>query len=593
MRALRHGATARRLVLTAIVAGGVGLPAAASAQLPIAPPNDLFALGQGEGQLPTRVPTMKRDEPPTEPTPRAQCAPGDRTEPSIQGRVPRGQDPDGYDCNLRLISHSGTSGGFKTLRYVDETGRECAFYDTALLFPSNATNLGATGTSLGVKVLDMSDPAKPVETDTLTAIPMLSPHESLALNPKRGLLAAVLGNPGTAPGMVAIYDASKDCRHPVLQSMGPYARSGHESGFSPDGKTFYATATAYASVTAIDVTDPKAPSPVWQGQEVVHGMTLSDDGNRAYAAAPTDGELLVLDTSEIQARKPDPQVREISRLTWNRASIPQNAISFTSGGHPYLLEFDEYTAGTLGGGNANDVGAARIIDMADETQPKVVANLRLAVNQPQAHADAAGDPGTLSPAQGYAAHYCNIPTQVDPTIVACSFIASGLRVFDISTITQPKEIGYYVHPSTPAVENGLDGSNYAMSQPAFVPARDEVWYTDGGTGFNVLRLDKGLWPAAPAAPATAGSTQPTGAACSSKRGFPATLRVRKGQRIAAATATLGGKRVAVKRTARTAVVQVKLRGLTKSTVKLTIRAKLRSGKVVRTVRTYHPCTKRA
>jgi hypothetical protein len=52
-----------------------------------------------------------------------------------------------------------------------------------------------------------------------------------------------------------------------------------------------------------------------------HGLSLSTDGNRAYIADP-GGELLILDVSEIQARKADPQAREISRLTWQAASIP-------------------------------------------------------------------------------------------------------------------------------------------------------------------------------------------------------------------------------------------------------------------------------
>jgi hypothetical protein len=566
----------------ALVVGAVlGLPATVQAQLPIGPPsNDLFALGEGAGQTPARVPTMTRAEPPLVATPRAVCDAGSRTEPGIQGRVPAGSDKDGFACNLSLVAHSGTSGGFKVLRYIDEAGHECAFYDTALLFPTNATNFG--GTSLGVKVLDMSDPAHPVQTASLIDAPFLSPHESLTLNPKRGLLAAVLGNPATAPGLVTIYDASKDCRHPVLQSTGAYARSGHESGFSPDGKTFYATATAYSSITAIDVTNPKVPFVAWQGSILSHGMTLSDDGNRAYLADATGGDLAIVDTSEVQARKPNPQVREISRLTWKAASIPQNAIRFTQHGHPYLLEFDEYTAGTLGRGNADDVGAGRIIDIADETQPKVIANLRLQVNQAADHAAAKGDPGTTNPAQGYAAHYCNIPTQVDPTIVACSFIASGLRVFDISKVTQPKEIAYYVHPSTAATENGLDGSNYAMSQPAFVPERHEIWYTDGGTGFNVLRMKAALWPAAPASV--------PGTTCSSRRSFDATLVLPKGGRIATVTATLGTMRLAVKRVGRRAIVRVRLVGQVRSTVRLVIKATLTNGKTIKTTRTYHPCT---
>jgi hypothetical protein len=267
---------------------------------------------------------------------------------------------------------------------------------------------------------------------------MLSPHESLNLNPKRGLLAAVDGNPATYPGLFSIYDVHADCRHPVLDSTALVARFGHESGFSADGRTFYATGTAVKSITAIDVTDPKAPHPIWQGNELAHGMTLSDDGNRAYVADPTGGDMLILDTSQIQARKPDPQVREISRTTWDKASIPQNAIPFTEQGKPYVLEFDEYTAGTTGAGSGNDVGAARIIDISNEKAPRVVSNLRLQINQSAEHKQYGGDPGADGSengfVQGYAAHYCNIDSRVNPKLVACSFIVSGLRLFDISDL---------------------------------------------------------------------------------------------------------------------------------------------------------------
>jgi hypothetical protein len=379
------------------------------------------------------------------------------------------------------------------LRYVDAKGRECAYYDTSLLFPLSTIRFDFD--SPGVAVLDMSNPAKPVQTDTLTEPPMVSPHESLVLNRKRGLIAAVLGNPTTAPGTVSVYDASQDCRHPVLQHTGQLARLGHESGFAPDGRTFYATATGAESITAIDVTDPKAPHVVWQGQVLSHGMSLSPDGNRAYVASATEHEMAILDTSEIQARKPDPQVREISRLTWQRASIPQNAIPFTKKGHPYVLEVDEYSAATSGGDSEN-VGAARIIDIADERKPRVIAHLRLQVNQPREHSEARDDPGAQSPVQGYAAHYCNIPTRVNPRVVACSFIASGLRLFDISKVRHPKEIGYFVSPTVAQPENGGQASDFAMSQPAIIAKRREVWYTDGTSGFYALRVAKSAWPKA-------------------------------------------------------------------------------------------------
>ena len=200
----------------------------------LTPLNDLLALGEAGGQEPARVATARRAEPPLVATPRARCGPGSKPEPGIQGRVPAGSATDGLHCNVSLVAHQGTSGGFKVLRYVDPAGHECAYYDTALLYPINALKLDTT--SQGVAVLDMSNPAHPVQTATLTELPMMSPHESLNLNPARGLLAAVLGNPSTYPGLVSIYDVRKDCRQPVLQSTKPVARTATRAAFPPTAR---------------------------------------------------------------------------------------------------------------------------------------------------------------------------------------------------------------------------------------------------------------------------------------------------------------------------------------------------------------------
>ena len=128
------------LVIVLILA----LPALeASGQLPAL--NDLFAFGQGDGQEPARAATERRAEPPFVATPRAVCGPGSKPEPGIQGRVPAGAATAGLHCNVSLVAHQGTSGGFKVLRYVDSSGRECAYYDTALLFPAKAYVLGSRG----------------------------------------------------------------------------------------------------------------------------------------------------------------------------------------------------------------------------------------------------------------------------------------------------------------------------------------------------------------------------------------------------------------------------------------------------------------
>ena len=71
--------------------------------------------------------------------------------------------------------------------------------------------------------------------------------------------------------------------------------------------------------------------------------------------------------------------------------------------------------------------------ISDETKPRVVSNIRLEVHMPENRAGSQRhDPGASEARKGYAAHYCSVPQREDPGIVACSFILSGLRLFDIS-----------------------------------------------------------------------------------------------------------------------------------------------------------------
>jgi hypothetical protein len=450
-------------------------------------------------------PSAARGAAPAAASPLAKCGPGSRPETGLQGRVSRaehdsGRAAEGYTCNAELVGSytvpnaMGTVGGFKVERYTDAAGHDCAYYDTTLLYPSNVFDLEA-----GVNVLDMSDPTHPVLVSQLVTPAMLSPHESVVLSQEAGVLAAVTANPLFYPGVVDVYDLSADCRYPELRYSAPLGFLGHESGISPDGKTFYSASPGTPTLTAVDISDPTLPKPLWTGQYYSHGLTIGAGGNRAYVAAGNDQGLLILDTSEIQARKPNPQVREVGSLTWDTMTIPQNAIPITIKGKPYVVEVDEYSRSS-GGGDAivaahgDVVGAARIIDISDETRPFVVSDLRLEVHQPEHREAIADDPGAQNPTQGYAAHYCNVPTRVDPPIVACSMIISGLRVFDIRNPAKPREVAYFNAPVYPRSTPYFEASNWAMSSPSFVPERKEIWYTDGMSGFYVVRLTNKAWP---------------------------------------------------------------------------------------------------
>ena len=445
------------------------------------------------------------------------CDPGAHPERGLQGRVSAEDIEGGYAsdpirCNARLVGrfgskgiYGGSAGGFKVLRYVDSASRECAYYDSTILFPMSAQKVGHEG--LGVYVMDMSNPARPVKTANLLTPAMQSPHESMSLNARRGLLVAV-SNFSLNPGILDVYDVTRDCRHPRLLSSTPLGVLGHEGNFSPDGRTYWTSSgggfVPDGTLVAVDLSNPSVPSVVWaSAQYRFHGVSLSPDGTRLYGSdlgAPPVGNLhpyglRILDVSEIQARAPNPAVREVAFLTYEDYSLPQMSIPVTIGGRPYVIAVDEFARGLGAGDPAAPVGAVHIVDVADERHPEIVSKIDLEVHRPEHIATVADDPGARFPEGGYAVHYCAVPRQREPRILACSFILSGLRVFDIRRPHAPREIAYFNAPIPPsnAAEWELNraapfNAAYAMSAPSFVPERGEVWYSDVTFGFFNVRL---------------------------------------------------------------------------------------------------------
>ena len=318
---------------------------------------------------------------------------------------------------------------------------------------------------------------------------MNSPHESLALNPRRGLLAAVLGNPSTYPGLVSIYDVQ-----PGLPQAGaavdPAGRAPRPRERLLRGRQDLLRHRHGRQRDLGDRRDrPQGPALDLAGQ---HRLPRHVAQPRRQPRLPRRHRRRSCSSSTPARSRRARPTRRRGRSAASPGAPPRSPRTRSRSpcrGKPYLLETDEYTQGTTGGGQRDEVGAARIIDISDERRPEgrrpTCASRSTSPPTTRRRAD---DPGAISPVQGYAAHYCDVSTPKDPKVVACSFIASGLRVFDISDLTKPKEIAYYVPPAGARVENGCDGSNYAMSKPAVVPSRREVWFTDGGSGFYNLRV---------------------------------------------------------------------------------------------------------
>jgi hypothetical protein len=183
-------------------------------------------------------------------------------------------------------------------------------------------------------------------------------------------------------------------------------------------------------------------------------------------------------------------VRLVGKVTWTDGTIGQHAIAITSGGTPYVVFVDEHGH-----------GGARIIDVADERNPRIVSKLKLEIQMPEnrdlARREALtynNENGGLYPF-GYNSHYCNADRVVDPTILACANQESGLRVFDIRDVRAPREIAYF-NPGgdgtrSPASWGGTT-SGYTSAQPRIISERGEIWFTDQDRGFYVVRFTNGV-----------------------------------------------------------------------------------------------------
>ncbi len=431
----------------------------------------------------------------------AECGPGDRPEPALQGQVPlgdrlNGNAAPGYWCNLELL------GTFESRSFANfDTYQNCAYYtDNVGFFP---------GSEGGGVVLDVSDPKHPVQTAYLTARAMGNAGESLRVNQARGLLVAAYYNavmpvPQPANRWLAVYSVAEDCAHPeLLADVELPSAVGHGACFQPDGMVYYMASGG--TITPIDLTDPAHPrqlSDPWPLQ--THICSISDDGNRGYFAN-TFGTMWIVDTSQVQARTPGAQPRVISTFE-TLLEAQQETVPLFYGDHPYVLLWTEIRVPpkVCIPGRPN-FGYPRFIDLADESNPTEISSIQTEVVLPDNCMQVIGDAGvqTSGAAKGdlgypittsfflYDSHECTPDRLHDPTILACASLGSGLRVFDIRDPRTPREIAYYNAASVSKTDPTLD---WAFARAVIRRDLGQVWWVTHLSGFRAARFRDGVWP---------------------------------------------------------------------------------------------------
>jgi len=306
---------------------------------------------------------------------------------------------------------------------------------------------------------------------------------------------------------------------------------GHEGSWAPDGLTYYGGDLRHQQYYAVDTSDPARPKllATWKpGIATVHGMSITEDGKRGYfvslgglgttpadvlnPATPATNGLLIYDLSEIQARKPNPQVRLESKLLWKDGSVAQHTIPARINGKPFVIFIDEAGSGGLSNSVQHAAACAagftpfpmaRIIDISDETNPKIVSRLMLEIHNPANCAQTGPDIVGLN-VFTYGSHYCSIDNRKHTTTLACGYFNAGIRVFDIRDPQRPKEIAYFNPAGTRTPSPGSNhnrvggwvsgGPDWCSAQVQLDAKRGLLWTTCQDNGVLVLKFREGVWP---------------------------------------------------------------------------------------------------
>ena len=481
--------------------------------------------------------------------PKAECGEDDHPEIGLQGQVPaalRAAGFKGFNCNLELIGQSrGDGANWQSAEFKDKMGHTCGYHGTAFT-TANRTHLGAP-------VIDLTHPYDPTPSTYLTSISMLDPWESLKANAGRAILGADNAHNGAGGPEVDFYDLSVDCRFPQLLgsvavgkadgSTGiPVSVIGHEGSWAPDGLTYYGGSPIQHLYYAVDAANPMEPKliaawltpfgpPTGTGLSAYdgasHGLSISDDGTRGYFVqiglpanpsdltnpeVPAQNGLLTYDLTEVQARAPNAHVRLVSKLLWKDGSAAQHTIPVRIDGRPYVIFVDEGGSGGVGSPAQRQAACAagfppfpmaRIIDIRNETKPKIVSRLALEVHNPANCAKVLPDLVGLS-GFTYGSHYCSVDNRQDATTLACGYFNSGIRVFDIREPRRPKEIAYYNPAGTTTPSPGSNhvraggwvagGPDWCNAQVHLDAERGTLWTTCQDNGLLMLRFGHGVWP---------------------------------------------------------------------------------------------------
>jgi hypothetical protein len=452
------------------------------------------------------------------------AAAADRPEPGLQGQTMPGEAgvlPRPYAKGVRRIGHDPIHGRDSNvqLAWVDH----CAYVSsTGGPFPIIGTAKGDPSL-IGIAVIDVSDPRHPRTVKLLRDRGSIAAVETMhaVSAPGRKVLAAgayhggsnVAGSSGSHSEQGAgdaawldIYDVS-DCANPRLMAEVKWPENAHTLRVSPDGRRVYGTNlspfTGEGGIQVMDISDMARPRFIGKlgatrpdGSSFAfasHEVSFSSDERRLYAGVnsskggdlnrgiaifppnrealgPNGGGVYIFDNSDIVEGRPDPRLRLL-------ASVPgggwHSVMPARIGGVPHLVGGAELGAcpGTW----------PKIINIANEAQPFIAGEFRLAMNRPEncpPPGAAAGGSSGIVPDPGTAAlHFNDVDSVNDTRMGLFNFMWGGLRIVDLRDPAHPAEIAYF------------KPGDVCGGHVRHVDGTGQIWLSCGASGFHVLELD--------------------------------------------------------------------------------------------------------
>jgi hypothetical protein len=320
-----------------------------------------------------------------------------------------------------------------------------------------------------------------------------------------GRLVTALEKPnegwGVEPGLpfeegAYIWDVAQDPEDPRLLGHWRTGGTGTHRNFYSGGDLVYMTAQPEGYVghllAVVDISDPAEPTELsrwwWPGQHVAGGETPEHDfylhgpayvvGGRAYLGYGRVG-MVILDVED----PADPRLvgrvsfGDLGSMLGCHSAVPLPGRDLVIANSETILE-----------GAGDPVNYTCVVDIADESHPRVVSTFPMPRPEPGApYASYYTKGGRFGPHNQHQ-HQGHPDLAAPDDRIVMAYFNAGLRVFDIADPYVPVETGWYV-PEDPRERRGtLPSSLVTQFEDVLVDARGYVYCTDKNHGLFVLRL---------------------------------------------------------------------------------------------------------